>query len=206
MANCTVHMDREVLSTCRACGLFYCSECLVEGNTYYYCHQPACQERMKIDGDELPEDKAQPPVAVKLVTIGLYSHPYEADLARARLAAEGIDSFAADEFLVNLNWLYSNAVGGIRLQVAEPDVESARQILAEDSAENLPEEFQQDEPVVKCPRCGSSATHYIDLGSKWLTYLSWLVLMYPLIRFRKRMQCSDCKFEWKLKKNGSPLD
>jgi len=73
-------------------------------------------------------------------------YPYEADLAKARLEAEGIPAFAADEYIVRFDWFYSNAVGGIRLQVAEPDAELAMEILASDLSRDPESEFLEDPP------------------------------------------------------------
>ena len=44
-----------------------------------------------------------------LVTIGRYSTPYEANMVKSQLESAGIPAFAADEYTVGMNWLYSNA-------------------------------------------------------------------------------------------------
>jgi hypothetical protein len=151
-------------------------------------------------GDELfASDESATSPTVNLVTIGIYSHPYEADLAKARLEAEGIVAFVADEFLVNLNWLYSNALGGIRLQVPEPDMEMAQQMLSDDASQEVQDSSFDEEHALACPKCGSKATEYVDLVARRVTYLSWLVVGFPILRFRNRMRCSKCRFAWKIK-------
>ena len=67
-----------------------------------------------------------------LTTVARYSLPYEAHLARARLESEGIPAFVADEHTINMQWLYSDALGGVRLQVPEPWALRALSVLAED--------------------------------------------------------------------------
>ena len=42
---CVVHKDRRALSFCHSCKKFYCAECLVQGQQYYYCKDPACQDQ-----------------------------------------------------------------------------------------------------------------------------------------------------------------
>ena len=128
--SCTNHADRKALSSCQNCKGFFCGECLVEGNEYYYCGQEECQSQMKQRGDELelPEQYDN----ASLVTIASFSQPYEAEIAKTHLESEGILSFLSNENVVGINWLWSNAVGGVKLQVAEPDVEAARQILSTD--------------------------------------------------------------------------
>ncbi|MGG4603753.1 DUF2007 domain-containing protein [Paenalcaligenes sp. Me131] len=66
-----------------------------------------------------------------LVTISRYSFPHEAYVARALLESEGIPVFLADEHTITMQWLYSNALGGVRLQVPETFAARAVELLAE---------------------------------------------------------------------------
>ena len=72
----------------------------------------------------------------KLVTVDTFDMPTEAHLAKGLLEANGLTAFLADELTVGVAWHLSNAVGGIKLQVPETDVERATGILAarEDSS------------------------------------------------------------------------
>lgn len=139
---CHNHPEEESLSICHSCGDSFCADCLLEGNTYYYCNQKACRLEMQKQGDELVADEVNTGEDVELVTVGTYSHAYEADLARSRLESEGIMTFAADELV---NRIYSNAIGGVRLQVPAPDVERAREILSTDESEDLKDVFPEEE-------------------------------------------------------------
>ena len=65
-------------------------------------------------------------------TIATFSKPEDAHLLRMRLEAGGIPAFIQDENLIQMDWLLSNAVGGVRVQVADEDVTAACQLLAED--------------------------------------------------------------------------
>lgn len=69
-------------------------------------------------------------MAGKLVTVGTFDMPAEAHLAKGLLEANGLTAFLADELTVGVAWHLSNAIGGIKLQVAESDVERATGILA----------------------------------------------------------------------------
>ena len=69
--------------------------------------------------------------------IARYDGMPEAHIAMGRLAAEGIESWLADEHLVQTDWLYSIAVGGIKLQVAEEDAERAVVILETDYSKDI---------------------------------------------------------------------
>lgn len=45
-----------------------------------------------------------------LVTVARYSFPHEAYIAKSSSEAEGIPVFVADEYTINMEWLYSNAL------------------------------------------------------------------------------------------------
>ena len=66
----------------------------------------------------------------KLVPVDTFDMPTEAHLAKGLLEANGLTAFLADELTVGVAWHLSNAVGGIKLQVPETDVERATGILA----------------------------------------------------------------------------
>lgn len=83
-------------------------------------------------------------------TVAAFSTPAEAYLARSKLESAGIDATIRDENFVTFNWLGSNAIGGVRLDVPDDDTAAAREILA------LP---PTEEGVLRCPHCGSFDTH-----------------------------------------------
>ena len=65
----------------------------------------------------------------RLVTILTVSYPQELLIIRSRLEFEGIECFTKDELTVQAYVGYSNAVGGVKLQVLEEDASKARKIL-----------------------------------------------------------------------------
>ena len=65
------------------------------------------------------------------ITILTVTYPHELAVIRGRLESEGIESFAKDEMTVSVNPFYSNAIGGIKLQVRESDLDEAMGILKE---------------------------------------------------------------------------
>jgi hypothetical protein len=84
-------------------------------------------------GKITPEDDlaAAPEVPSDLVTVATFSAAPEAHAVRMRLEAAGITVYLADEFTVTMDWLLSNAIGGVKVQVSARDAERALQILAE---------------------------------------------------------------------------
>lgn len=67
-----------------------------------------------------------------MVTIATFDFMPQAHIALGRLQAEGIAGTLVDEHLVQTDWLYSIAVGGIKLQVAPEDVDRALAVLKTD--------------------------------------------------------------------------
>ncbi len=65
------------------------------------------------------------------VTIMTFSHSIEITVLRSRLEADGIECFLKDEYTVDAHPFYSNAIGGVKLQVREKDVLKATEILQE---------------------------------------------------------------------------
>ena len=65
-------------------------------------------------------------------TIATFSKPEDAHLLRMRLDAGGIEAFVQDENMIQMDWLLSNAVGGVRVQVADEVANGARVYLAND--------------------------------------------------------------------------
>lgn len=73
------------------------------------------------------------------VTIGVYETLPDAHIALGRLQVEGIDAWLADAHFVQMDWLYSIALGGIKLQVSPADKIAALRILATDYSGELDE-------------------------------------------------------------------
>ena len=67
-----------------------------------------------------------------LVTIARFNTVIEADMAKSQLDAEGILAFVANAGTAGL-MPYLSAGGGVSLQVADDDVERAREVLLDAS-------------------------------------------------------------------------
>lgn len=148
--------------------------------------------------ENLQDLEPKSPGGYDLVTIATFSHSLEASLVKARLESEGIFVFLADQYMVTMNWLYSNAIGGVRLQVPETEVERALQILAyEPHKEEFHEAILTDSADHdRCPKCESINTEYHRFETR-LVFLSWLLLSFPLPFFKRKWKCNDCGNTWK---------
>lgn len=83
-----------------------------------------------------------------LITIKTFTYPHELAIIRSRLESEGIYCFAQDELTAQVHPFNSNAIGGIKLQVREEDVERAISILKEGGYINE-EDFQPSKFHIK---------------------------------------------------------
>jgi hypothetical protein len=131
----------------------------------------------------------------RLVTVETFAAPWEAQLARARLEAEGIDSQLADEHLARLG--LSGAIGGVRLQVREEDAEIAVEVLRREA--RLPELYLvTDEEALRprCPGCNSDSLT-LERWSRLLFVGSLLLFRIPILVPRRRWKCRHCGGMWK---------
>ena len=65
------------------------------------------------------------------ITIKTFTYPHEAEIVGGMLESEGIEYNIKDALTTQINPLYSNALGGAKLQVRQSDVEAALAILKE---------------------------------------------------------------------------
>jgi hypothetical protein len=135
----------------------------------------------------------------RYVTIATYIGAWEAHLARAKLESEGIFAVVLDDQIASINWFYSNAVGGVRLQVSEADAERAALILEKDSGEDPATQQESpalDSSIPACPVCGSTSIRR-ERFSLPIALLSFLLFGLPFLFNRKRVICMNCNRKWK---------
>ena len=130
-------------------------------------------------------------------TVASFREPYHAHIAKGKLETEGIPAVVVDEHLVQIYWVLSQAIGGVKIQVSEADVERAREILELDYIEELSvaEEAQlSPAPEDICPKCGSdsiSSNRY----SLW-SLIPSIIFLLPIFFRRKKWVCNDCGAAW----------
>jgi len=133
------------------------------------------------------------------ITVRAFSMPWQADVARAALETQGIPVSVADANTVSVNWLYSNAIGGVRVQVPAKFAEQAIEILSS-QVENIDDFAEEEDDTVTCPRCGKNKTTIDRKARRW-AFLSWLLAGFPLFYPSKMYLCKDCGETWKYKQS-----
>ena len=137
----------------------------------------------------------------RLVTVGSFTGPIEAHLAKGRLEAEGIPAFVAHEHHVWANWVYSNALGGIKIQVPAEAADQAEAILREHTGGEYESALGEEFADIKdnsCPYCGSNDfKSQIPIAPLLLVILTLglLSIIFPLRR--ENHTCLKCGSKWK---------
>lgn len=96
------------------------------------------------------------------ITVLTFTYPYEAAIVRGRLESEDIECFVQDELTVQMHPFFSNAIGGIKLQVKASDLAQAVAIL-KDSGYLTEEDLQPPKSLLRLNRFLSK----IPLINKW---------------------------------------
>ena len=127
----------------------------------------------------------------RLVTLASFIDPPLAYLAKSRLEFEGIPSWIADDYLINLKWTISLALGGVKIKILESDYKDAQKVLKKDCPEALEHikfpEIADDEYCNNCKSLNLKLYNWTRKAAV-LTLLTGL----PLFYFRKRFKCLDC--------------
>lgn len=129
-----------------------------------------------------------------LVVVARFSFPHEAHIARGLLESEGIPAFVADEHTVNMQWLYSNAMGGVRLAVPRMHAQKAHEVLNDDFSEAVDSEFELH--VEKCPGCGCQDLEPYTKG-KQAAFVVFILLGFPLFFYKHGLRCKSCGAFWR---------
>lgn len=81
----------------------------------------------------------------QIVTIAVFDNAFEANISKGKLDSEEIWCTLKDENIVNLNWFYNNAMGGIKLCVNQEDAPEALEVL----------DISSKTEEISCPNCHS---------------------------------------------------
>lgn len=115
-------------------------------------------------------------------------------VVRGALTSAEISCVLCDSEMVRMNWLYTNLIGWMRLQVPPQDWLEAVAIIDEP----IPERFEvpgigeYEQP--RCPRCKSLDINFHE--NTWVAYASLYVNL-PIPIVRNGWRCSDCRLQWR---------
>lgn len=112
----------------------------------------------------------------------------EAEVLAARLRAFGINAELPDRYTASNNPFLTPALGGIRVMVADEDLEEALRILNEPIVIN----GGTDEDDEKCPKCGSTSIEPNRPSHSFLDAFVSIVVGALFVVRRPRMKCQKC--------------
>ena len=164
--------------------------------------QAALREEFARRGLEPPLiEEEEDPIADEddpgMATVGRYRDMAEAIVARAVLDDAGIECFLRDENTVRTDWLLSNVIGGMRLQVATKDKDAAEELLSQPMPQQF--EFESGEEFVQpvCPKCGSTDIIANDPDRKVMAVSMLIRLPIPHSRpAEEEWRCMECGCVW----------
>lgn len=126
------------------------------------------------------------------IVAATYDNYIDAHLAMGNLQSEDINCWLKDENTIAIHPGLINAIGGIKLMVAAPQIERALELLRKTK-----QQYQEQNP---CPNCGSTNVEQITTPKKAST---WLKTFVNVVRFGgaemaadKVYHCFECGFEF----------
>ena len=142
-------------------------------------------------------------------TIITFTSPQEAYMAKGYLESRGIESFILDDMMAQVNFLYSNAIGGVKVLVSDADYEQGIEVLKKGGYINMNiAETKSKFNIVSadkrtdkriCPFCQSD-----NVGNKkglnTLSALIYLIMGFFVPIYKSTYCCYDCEKEWRFRK------
>jgi len=143
-------------------------------------------------------------------TVITFTQPHEAHIAKGVLESVGIVSIVRDDLTAQVNNFYSNAIGGVKVDIKESDLDKGITTLRNAGyiIEDTSKDFRNIELVeltrnidkTHCPFCKSDNIS-LKKEANLLTVIVYFILgvLFPI--FKRSYVCYECNKEWKFKKN-----
>jgi transposase-like protein len=131
---------------------------------------------------------------IDLVLLRRFRDQPEALVAKSALESAGIESFVGDATTIRMDWLWSNALGGLKLFVRKDDLERATRILNEEIPSTFEVAGVGEYAQPRCPACQSLDITFEDL-SKPMAY-GGIMLGLPINLRIDRWTCHSCGNVW----------
>lgn len=129
-----------------------------------------------------------------LVVLRQFRDLPEALLAKGALESAGVQCFLADDITIRMDWLWSNALGGIKLCVRSEDADAATRLLDQGIPEGFEVTGAGEYKQPHCPKCESMDISFEDLN-KPVAYTG-IFLGIPIPVARHRWKCNSCGNVW----------
>lgn len=132
---------------------------------------------------------------MEYVIAAVYDNYINAHLAFGRLQNENINCWLKDENTVTIDPILTNAIGGIKLMVAQNQLQQALALIDSDK-----KQYRQQH---LCPKCNSSNIDVVSTprkASNWLGTITSIVLgVGSAMPIDKVYHCFNCGNEYEIK-------
>lgn len=117
---------------------------------------------------------------MEFVEIGVFENYVDAHITKGQLEESGIRCWLKDENTLSMNPMWNQALGGIKLMVAEEDLEDARELMMK---------YGESRQKFTCPACGSTNVELVSTPKK---VSNWFFAMLGAVAAEKVYHCFDC--------------
>ena len=134
------------------------------------------------------------------VPVAVYTNYIDANIILGRMQEDGIDCWLKDENIVTIDPILTNAVGGIKLMVAENERMKALQWLWEINKEK--------KAMLSCPKCNSHNLEYVTTPRKagnWFSVLFFGLFASYAPPIEQVYHCFDCGTEFDKPVENTPV-
>ncbi|HKW61584.1 MAG TPA: hypothetical protein VJN89_03480 [Candidatus Acidoferrum sp.] len=142
----------------------------------------------RIQGEEGERQFSEPAI------IARYRDLPVALVANSLLDSAGLEGFLADDVVIRLDWLWSNALGGIKVWVRGNEAMEARELLEAGIPERFEAEGVGEYQQPKCPNCNSLDVAFEELDRR-IAHIGLLVGI-PIPATKRGWNCHACKHAW----------
>ena len=124
--------------------------------------------------------------------VASFRDAYQAHILKGALEAAGIPAAIQDEQLATIDWMYSQAIGGVKVNVPDEYYAQAKKLIEEINQEGENKDILEAETGTAdtCPNCGSKLLQPTKY-SIWSLIPSFLTGT-PFFLGRKKWQCTKC--------------
>lgn len=133
--------------------------------------------------------------ARSFITVASFETSFEAWLFRNRIAEHGISAIVTNEHIVNTYWLYSNAVGGVKVQIPSSEL-GAYEAMPVRPIEDMPPALTGDDSdtvLSTCPQCHSTEIYHQNWPRR-LVFGGWLIFGFPPPIYYPTTICHSCGY------------
>ena len=152
------------------------------------------QRRMEAPPESTTPEPVDAPIPEPVI-IRRYRDLPIAVVERSVLDFAGIEGFLAEDIIIRMDWLISNALGGIKLWVRGSEAVEAREVLAAGVPEAFDVEGVGEYRQPKCPNCSSLDVSLEELNRK-IAHLGLLLLSIPIPAVKRGWNCHACRHKW----------